>query len=156
MNDAIRPPLTSRHLDQLRARLREGALPAPPVGRLIGFAITQADLGSAVAEMDTDPERHANPMGTLHGGILCDLADLAMGHAMVTTLEDEESFTTVDITAKYFKPIWKAHLFARANVIKRTRALGMIECVVEDDKGSLVAKLFSTCMVLRGEQAKGR
>jgi uncharacterized protein (TIGR00369 family) len=156
MNEAIRSPATSSHLEQLRQRLREGTLTPPPVGKLIGFAITQADLGSAVAEMETDPERHANPMGTLHGGILCDLADLAMGHAMATTLEDDESFTTLDLAAKYFKPVWKARLFARAQVIKRTRALGMIECVVEDEKGSLVAKVYSTCMVLRGDQAKGR
>jgi hypothetical protein len=41
-------------------------------------------------------------------------------------------------------------------VTKRTRTLGLIECEVEDDKGSLVAKVFSTCMVPRGEEAKGR
>jgi acyl-coenzyme A thioesterase PaaI-like protein len=41
-------------------------------------------------------------------------------------------------------------------VTKRTRNLGLIECEVTDETGSLVAKVFSTCMVLRGEQAIGR
>lgn len=45
---------------------------------------------------------------------------------------------------------------ARLRVTKRTRTLGLVECNVEDDGGSLVAKVFSTCMVLRGAEAQGR
>jgi uncharacterized protein (TIGR00369 family) len=95
-------------------------------------------------------------MGTLHGGVVCDLADIAMGTAMASTLEEDESFTTLDLTAKYFKPIREARVTALARVTKRTRTLGLVECEVSDEAGSLVAKVFSTCMVLRGEQAKGR
>jgi uncharacterized protein (TIGR00369 family) len=79
-----------------------------------------------------------------------------MGTAMATTLEDDESFTTLDLTVKFFKPIWNARLRATAHVVKRTRTLGLVECEVEDEQGSLVAKVFSTCMVLRGQEAKGR
>jgi uncharacterized protein (TIGR00369 family) len=99
---------------------------------------------------------HANPMGTMHGGVICDLADAAMGCAMASTLEEGESFTTLDLTSKYFKPVWNARLSAVGRVTKRTRTLGLIECEVTDEAGSLVAKLFSTCMVLRGDEAKGR
>ncbi len=95
-------------------------------------------------------------MGTLHGGVICDLADAAMGTAMATSLEDGESFTTLDLTSKYFKPIWNARLRATALLVKRTRTLGFIECDVEDEKESLVAKVFSSCMVLRGQEASGR
>jgi len=87
---------------------------------------------------------------------LCDLSDLAMGTAMATTLEDDESFTTLDLIVKFFKPVWEARLRATARVTKRTRTLGLVECNVEDDGGSLVAKVFSTCMVLRGAEAQGR
>jgi uncharacterized protein (TIGR00369 family) len=122
---------------------------------LIGFRIAQIEHGKSIAEMDASG-RHANPMGTLHGGVLCDLADAALGTAMSTTLEDDETFTSLDLTIKFFKPIWNAHLRATATVTKRTRSLGFIECDVEDDKGSLVAKVFSSCMVLRGQAAQGR
>ena len=54
-----------------------------------------------------------------------------------------------------FKPR-EARLRATARVTKRTRTLGLVECNVEDDGGSLVAKVFSTCMVLRGAEAQGR
>ena len=72
------------------------------------------------------------------------------------TLEDDESFTTLDLTAKYVKPIWNAHLRATAQVVKRTRTLGLLECDVTDEAGSLVAKVYSSCMVLRGQDARGR
>jgi uncharacterized protein (TIGR00369 family) len=135
--------------------MAESKVGAPPIARLIGFDLTAIELGRSVMEFEAG-ERHANPMGTLHGGVICDVADAAMGTAFATTLEDDESFTTLDLNAKYFKPIWKAKLRATARVTKRTRTLGLIECEVEDEKGSLVAKVFSTCMVLRGEDARGR
>ena len=154
MTERIRAPKTTYHIDRIGQLMRR-ELPPPAVATLIGFDIVEAELGRVVFELEAGP-RHANPMGTLHGGIVCDLADAAMGMAMATTLEADESFTTVDLTAKYFKPIWKARLRATSDVIKRTRTLGLIECDVVDDGESLVAKVWSTCMVLRGEEAKGR
>jgi acyl-coenzyme A thioesterase PaaI-like protein len=53
-----------------------------PIARLIGFSMEDIVDGRAVALLQAGPQ-HANPMGTLHGGILCDLADAAMGMAFV-------------------------------------------------------------------------
>src|SRR5438552_15873147 len=97
-----------------------------------------ADLGRSVMELETSA-RHTNPMGTLHGGIVCDLADAAMGCAMASTLEEGESFTTLDLNAKYFKPIWQARLTAVARLTKRTRTLGLIEGVFTVVGGNLAA-----------------
>jgi len=155
MSETVRAPSTQKHLEWARRLARAETAP-PPAAKTIGFTCSAADLGTATMEMDTDPSRHANPMGTLHGGILCDIADAAMGVAMSTTLEDDETFTTLDLTIKFFKPIWRAHLRADGRVSKRTRTLGLVECEVLDETGSLVAKLFSTCMVLRGKDAQGR
>ncbi|MET0286469.1 MAG: PaaI family thioesterase [Polyangiales bacterium] len=155
MSERVKAPKTQKHLAWCE-QLARGEVQGPPISRTIGFTCTHAALGTATMEMDTEPERHANPMGTLHGGVLCDLADAALGTAMSSTLEDDETFTSVDLTIKFFKPIWRSHLRATATVTKRSRSLGMVECDVLDDGGSLVAKLFSTCMVLRGKDAEGR
>jgi uncharacterized protein (TIGR00369 family) len=154
MTETIRRPETTRHLEELD-RLARGDAPAPPVATLVGFTAVRFELGRAVMELEAGPQ-HANPMGTLHGGVICDLADAAMGCAMATTLEDDESFTTLDLTAKFFKPIWSARLRATARLVKRTRTLGLVECDVEDETGNLVAKSYSTCMVLRGDAARDR
>lgn len=150
----IPTPRTTKHLEDLQRWVRR-EVPGPAIGELIGFAPSSIELGRSVMEMDASG-RHANPMGTLHGGVICDIADAAMGTAMASTLEDDQSFTTLDLTVKFFKPVWESHLRATAQVTRRTRSLGFIECDVVDEKGSLVAKVFSSCMVLQGEMAKGR
>ena len=132
-----------------------GAEP-PPIARTIGFQLVDVGSGSASFTLQADPARHANPMGTMHGGVLVDLGDAAMGFAMASTLREGESFTTIELKANYFKPVWNAHLRADARMVKRSRTLGYLECDIVDDTGALVCRLASTCMVLRGDAASGR
>ncbi len=127
----------------------------PPVAELIGFEVPEAADGRAIVTLQTGPQ-HANPMGTLHGGILCDIADAAMGIAFASTLAVDESFTTVELQVNFFRPVWQSVLRAEGRVVQRGRTIGYVECDVTDDKGKLVAKCNSTCLVLRGEQAAGR
>jgi uncharacterized protein (TIGR00369 family) len=126
-----------------------------PVARLIGFTVSDANDGQAIAWLQTGPQ-HANPMGTLHGGILCDLTDAAMGVAFATTLNADESFTTMDLHIHFFRPVWKAHLRAEAHVVHRGKNVGYLECDVKDENGKRVAKASAKCVVLRGDAASGR
>lgn len=134
----------------------EGRREPPPIARLLGFRPVAVGEGRAVFEMDTDPARQANPMGTLHGGVLVDLGDAAMGFAMASTLGEGESFTTIELKVNFFKPVWQTRLRAEARMVRRSRSLGYLECDVTDAGGSLVCRLGSTCMVLRGDAARGR
>src|SRR5947199_88836 len=100
--------------------------------------------------------QHANPMGALHGGVLCDIADAAMGIAYASTLAEGETFATVELKINFLKPVWAAKLRATGRIIKRGKTLGFVECDITDEEQSLVARASSTCMTLRGEQADGR
>jgi uncharacterized protein (TIGR00369 family) len=126
-----------------------------PVARLIGFEAKEIADGRAVVTLAAGPQ-HANPMGTLHGGILCDISDAAMGMAFASTLAPEETFTTVELKINFFRPVWEANLKAEGKVLRRGRSLGYVECEITDERGQLIAKASSTCMALRGEHAKGR
>jgi uncharacterized protein (TIGR00369 family) len=141
-------------LERTEAMIR-GELPPPPVAQLIGFDVISVEPGKAVVELQAN-EAHRNPMGTLHGGILCDIADAAMGIAYASNLKDGESFTTLELKINFLKPIWNARLQATGHVVKQGRIVGMVQCDVIDEKGSLVARATSTCMTLQGEQAQGR
>jgi len=126
-----------------------------PVARLIGFEAEEIADGRAVVTLATG-QQHANPMGTLHGGILCDIADAAMGMAFASTLAPEESFTTIELKINFFRPVWEARLRAEGKVVRRGSTIGYIECEITDEGGRLVAKASSTCMALKGDRAKGR
>ena len=126
-----------------------------PVARLIGFEAKEIVDGRAVVTLEAG-KQHANPMGTLHGGILCDIADAAMGMAFASTLAPGESFTTIELKINFFRPVWEAQLRAEGKVVRRGGTIGYIECEIKDEAGRQVAKAASTCMVLRGERAKGR
>jgi len=126
-----------------------------PVARLIGFEAKEIADGRATVVLAAGLQ-HANPMGTLHGGILCDIADAAMGMAFASTLAPEESFTTVELKINFFRPIWQAQLEAQGTVVQRGRTIGYVECDITDEENRLVAKAASTCMVLRGEKSAGR
>jgi uncharacterized protein (TIGR00369 family) len=125
------------------------------VARLIGFEAKDVADGHATVTLSAGPQ-HANPMGTLHGGILCDIADAAMGLAFASTLAPEETLTTVELKINFFRPVWQARLRAEGTVVQRGQTMGYVECTITDEENRLVAKAASTCMVLRGQKAAGR
>ena len=129
----------------------------PPVARLIGLEPIRIEEGKTVFRLQARRDQHANPMGTLHGGILCDLADAAMGMACASLLEQGESFTTVELRMNFFRPVTDALLEATARVVHAGKTMVYLECeILTVPEGKLVSKSSSTCSVLRGEQAKGR
>src|SRR4051794_17053417 len=126
-----------------------------PVARLIGFEAKEIADGHATVMLAAGPQ-HANPMGTLHGGILCDLADAAMGMAYASTLSDGEAFTTLELKINFMRPFWSGHLTAKGRYVDGGKTVGLAECDVTDDQGRLIARASSTCMTLRGSKAEGR
>jgi uncharacterized protein (TIGR00369 family) len=140
----LQSSVRSRRRRARRDRTRGG-------GNAAGFCASPSQSN----RLDATP-RHANPMGTLHGGILCDVADAAMDTAFVTTLAPDESFTTMSLAINFFRPVWVARLRFDARVVNRSKNNGYIECDIADPDGKRIAKAMSTCTVLRGEQAKTR
>ena len=129
-------------------RIISGEIPGAPVADLLGMRMVAAEPGRVTFELDAGPE-HSSPPGTLHGGILCDLADGAMGCANLSRLDEDESFATVELKINFLKPVWTGRLTAIGEVIKAGRTLALLECRITDESGSLVAYATSTCMTLR-------
>src|ERR1700741_5319707 len=110
-----------------------------PIARLIGFEAKDIADGRAIVVLAAGSQ-HANPMGTLHGGDLCDIADAAMGMAFASTLAPEEAFTTVELKVNFFRPIWQAQLKGEGTVVRRGRTIGYVECDITDEEDRLDAK----------------
>ena len=146
---------TATSLDAVHPIIQKASAAKPPIADLIGFNVEGIANGNAVATMQAS-SKHANPMGTLHGGVLCDLSDAAMGMAFASTLAPDESFTTINLSINFFRPVWEAQLRAEAHVVQRGKTVGYVECEVTDENGKQIAKASSTCFVLQGEHAKLR
>ena len=144
----------STWFDPVQRICRGDSLP-PPVAMLIGFTLTSIAPGYACMAFAAGAQ-HANPMGTLHGGILCDSADAAMGMAYASTLGEGETCTTLELTSNVLKPVWQATLQAIGRVVKHGRTVGLVACDLLDANEALVARATSTCMTLRGNQGRGR
>lgn len=149
-------PLIQRALAGERIEGFPMTLP-PPVAMTVGFEPVTIERGRAVFRLEVKRERHANPMGTVHGGILVDVADAAMGMSCASLLEQGESFTTVELKINFFRPVIQGLVEARAKVVNGSKTLVYLECkLVSLPDEKLIAKTTSTCLILRGEQAKGR
>lgn len=144
------PPNRPEH--PLVRKLRDGQA---TVFKLLQMQPGTIAHGRSVIELQTSVE-HSNPMGTVHGGILCDLADAAMGMAFASTLDPDQTFTTLELKINFMRPVWIARLKAEGRVAAKGRTIALVECDIRDEQGRLIAKASSTCMVLRGEQAAGR
>jgi uncharacterized protein (TIGR00369 family) len=146
------PPDSPGNVERIRQRLKQGW--SPPVARLVGFRLEEIGRGRARIVLDVGPQ-HANPMGTLHGGVLCDIADAAMGMSYVGLISPSESFTTIELKINYLRPFWTGTLTARGRVIRKGRTMGLLECRVTDEQRRLIAYATSTCMTIPGTTGEG-
>lgn len=140
------------NVDLIRQRLEAGWV--PPVARLVGFRLEAIERGKAKIVLEAGPQ-HANPMGTLHGGILCDIADAAMGMAYASLIEPSDSFTTIELKVNYLRPVWNGTLVAQGRIVRKGRTMGLLDCRITDERKRLVAYATSTCMTLPGTVGVG-
>jgi uncharacterized protein (TIGR00369 family) len=133
---------------QTAERIISGEIEPPPVAKLIGFKLRSVKPGCAVLDLEAGPQ-HWNPMGGLHGGIMCDLADAAMGIAYASTLGEGEAFATVELNINFLRPVKQGLLIAEGRVVSGGRTLGYTEAEVRDEDGRLIAKASSTCKTIR-------
>jgi uncharacterized protein (TIGR00369 family) len=126
--------------------------PTWPLGALCGIELVSMGDGESRWVLDAGPE-HANPMGTIHGGILCDLGDAALSTAYMSTVDPDESFTTVDLSVKFLRPVWSDRLEAVGQVVHKGQTVGLAGCEITNGEGKLVAQLSGTCMTLRKDAA---
>ena len=126
--------------------------PTWSLGSLLGIELLSMADGESRWMLEAGPE-HPNPMGTIHGGVLCDLGGAALSTAYMSTVTPDESFTTVDLTVNYLRPVWSGRLEAVGRVVHKGQTIGVAERDIATEEGALVARLSGTCMTLRQDSA---
>ena len=141
-------------IECLRAMI-EGKLTAPPMAHLMGFGLVEVGEGRAVFECEP-AEYHYNPLGVVHGGLACTLADSAMGCAVHTTLPAGTGYTTVEFKVNLLRPITAGigRLLCEGEVIHVGGRVATAEARLSDEAGRLYAHATTTCMVFREDSAQ--
>jgi uncharacterized protein (TIGR00369 family) len=151
-------------LEFLRRQL-DGTLPADAttemqyptaISKTLGFRIAEINPGYAKLEMDANAKIHGNQQGTVHGGMLCELADATIGTAHSTAIMEGETFTSIDLKISFFRPVWESVLTATAKQIQHGKTLTHYQCEITREDGKAVALVMSTVMTIRGNAALGR
>lgn len=107
-------------------------------------AALQVEDGRVVVDA---ADEHLNPHGTVHGGLIATMLDVAMGEAVAA--EGGKSPVTVSLTVTYLEPGRPGRLEARADVRKRGKRLLVVEGEVVQD-GDVVADALATFSVTPG------
>jgi uncharacterized protein (TIGR00369 family) len=135
-------------LEFIRA-IQRGALAPPPIGSVFGFSITEVEVGRVTFECTPDESAY-NPIGVVHGGLVCTLADSVVGCAVHTTLESGVAYTSIDLNVSYLRPVTvdSGRLRAIGTVTKPGRRVAYAAAEVLDGSGKVVATATSSCLVM--------
>jgi uncharacterized protein (TIGR00369 family) len=136
-------------LEYLRA-IRDGELPPAPIADLMGFRPVEVEEGRVVFEVEP-AEFHYNPIGTVHGGLACTLADSAMGCAVHSTLPAGVGYTTMEIKVNLLRRITAGtgRMLCEGKTIHVGGRVALAEARLTDEAGRLYAHATTTCMVFR-------
>jgi uncharacterized protein (TIGR00369 family) len=135
-------------LDFLRA-IQDGTLPPPPIASLLGFRIVEVEEGYVVFEATPDDSVY-NPIGVVHGGFVCTLADTVVGCAAHSTLPAGVAYTSIDLNVSYTRPVTRdsGTLRAVGTIVKPGRRVAFSRAEITDSAGKVVATATSSILVM--------
>jgi uncharacterized protein (TIGR00369 family) len=139
-------------VDFLRA-IGDGDLPLPPMANLFGMRMRDVELGRVAFECEPD-ESVYNPIGVVHGGVVCTLADTVMGCAVHTTLDPGVGCTSIDLQIGYLRSLStnSGPIVATGLVIKPGRRVAFARAEITDGDGRLVAAATGSCLIIDGRE----
>ena len=138
------PSVNALYIQALQDLIRDAPFP-----RLMGMRLEAIAIDSATIVLDID-ERHFQPFGIVHGGVLATLIDTATFWAAFLRLPPDAGLVNIDLKLNYLQPANAGRLTATGRCIRPGRTLSYTEAHVYDERGELLAHGTSTLMALPG------
>jgi uncharacterized protein (TIGR00369 family) len=132
--------------DKIYSALKTGKPPSPAIGTL-GIKVRNIEEGKSLLEMYVDEHLH-NLSGTMHGGVMVDIADAAMGIAVASTLRPDEDMTTIELKMSFMRPHVKGKIVAEGTIPKRGRRIAFTEAVLRNTKNEVIAKCTGSWLIM--------
>lgn len=110
--------------------------------------IATEDLGQGTARLWLPVEPHlTNSLGTVHGGVIMSLLDVALCTAARTLHPHSLGVITIDMSTSFIGGGKGDRLIAESRVLKDGRSMTFVEGEAKNADGSLVAKAIGTVRV---------
>jgi uncharacterized protein (TIGR00369 family) len=128
----------------------DGRLPPPPIASLISAQLVSVDEGEAVFRCTPD-ESSYNPIGMVHGGLLCTLLDSAAGCAVHTLLPAGTGYASIEIKVSFLAPVRAggSEIEVRGRALRVGKRVAFAEAHARDDSGQLVGHATTSIVVMR-------
>ena len=121
---------------------------------LTHLKILTESLGKGTAQLSLPVEPHlTNSLGTVHGGVIMSLLDVALCTAARTLHPESVGVITINLTTSFIGAGSGSKLLADARVMKDAKSMSFVEAEAKNADGSLVAKAVATVRVLKKEKA---
>lgn len=126
-----------------------GEIPPPPIAELLGMKAVGLARGEVTFTLEPHPS-HFNPIGGVHGGILCTALDTVTGCAAHSTLEAGWGYTSIDINVSYLRGVGmdSGVITFTGRVTKPGRRVIFTSAEGVDAAGNLVATATSSLLVM--------
>ena len=110
-------------------------------------------LGKGTARLSVPVEPHlTNSLGTVHGGVIMSLLDVALCTAARTLHPESVGVITINLSTSFIGAGSGTTLYAEARVLKDGRSMSFVEGEAMNGDGTLVAKATATVRVLHKEK----
>ena len=139
---------TMSGLEFMRA-IRDGRLAPPPMASVFGFEMIDVGLGQVSFECVPDESAY-NPIGVVHGGLVCTLADTVIGCAVQTTLGSGATFTSIDLNVSFLRSVTLDSRVLRAvgTVTKPGKRVAYAAAEIRDGRDKVVATATSSLLII--------
>jgi uncharacterized protein (TIGR00369 family) len=121
------------------------------MAELMNVTFVAAEPGAVTFVCEPDESTY-NPLGVVHGGLVCTLLDSVTACALHSTLAAGQGITSVEIKVNFMRPVRLSTglLTATGRVVKAGSRVCFCEGTVSDAQGRIVASATSTLVVLQG------
>ena len=112
-----------------------------PYHALIGVELVESGEGYARCRLPVVEKLRGGVAGSVHGGVISSLVDIACLEAIVTTVKRGEQMAgTAELNVSYLRPALGTAIFATAHLLKKGRTLAVVDVEITNEDDKLLAK----------------
>lgn len=126
----------------------DGRVPPPPFAQLIGAELVSVGDGVAVFRCTPDESTY-NPLGLVHGGVVCTLLDSAAGCAVHSQLPAGVGFSSIEIKVSFLAPANGTALGIEGRSLRVGRQVAFAEAHARTAGGKLVGHATTSLALVR-------